>query len=196
MKEQDKKEQKNDKTLLIVVGGILGLGLLFAVFVWLDYKDIINIPGNPVSNYFAEKATEESLEATIEDEIGGDANVEIDSEDESVSIETEDGNFYSSSADSWPSDMPDDVPEYSYGDVTYKVKTEYDEGEAWIVTIENTSSDDVSAYEATALSEGFETVADVTYAGSRMLNMSRGDLSLVVTFDDSEGTTSVEVVQE
>lgn len=58
----------------------------------------------------AEKVSEKMAEKAAEKAAGGDANVNIDSKDGSLKIETDDGSFSMGSAADVPADWPSDIP--------------------------------------------------------------------------------------
>ncbi len=187
---------KNTKVILIVIASLLSLIFIFAVAVYLDYKGIINIPGNPVSNYFAEQATEESMEEAIEESTGEDADVEIDQEDGSISIETEEGSYYSGEVSSWPTDIPSAFPEFEGGDIEYATKSEYQDGISWILTFNNVSSSNIDTFKSTLTANGFEIESDISIANSRLLTAGKGDYSLLMTYDNANNEAALELSDE
>ena len=87
----------------------------------------------------AEQAAEEVAEQAIEEQGGGD--VEIDADGESFSVEGEDGSEFSVGSDELPEDFPSDVPIPEGGTVesSSSMKTEGKAG--WFVALSYADSD-------------------------------------------------------
>lgn len=187
---------KNTKVILIVIASLLSLIFIFAVAVYLDYKGIINIPGNPVSNYFAEQTTEESMEEAIEEGTGEEADVEIDQGNESISIETEDRSYYSGAVSSWPSDIPSVFPEFEGGNIEYATKSEYQDGTAWVLTFNNVSSSDIDTYKAALIADGFEIEGDMSIGGARIITAGKDDYSTLISYDSANEEAAIELSDE
>ncbi len=101
------------------------------------------------------KSAEKTSETIIEKSIGGDANVDID--DEKFVIETEEGTFTSdASVRTWPSEIPNEVPEFKYGKVVNVSTQSVDESKNWTVMFEDVPNNALDTYEAALKKDGFK----------------------------------------
>ena len=145
----------------------------------------------------SENAVEDAMEQQIEEETGGDANVDIDGD--AVRIETDDGTFETGSA-SLPENWPEDVSVYPEGKVTYSAvmnPSTGDSGMAFVITT-NDSVEDVTDYYKDQLPADGWTMEAAMEAGTMVvLGGSKGERKVSLMITGSEDQTSVTVsVQE
>lgn len=179
-----------NKKLIFIIGGIIAILVIgIGAVVFANFKGWIDLPFQTPG----EKLAEEVAEETIEEGLGGNADVELD--EDSMTIETDEGSLESAATDEWPSDIPSDIPEYGDGEITNTLHSESDDGEYWIVAIDDTSDSAIDSYKSLLSDAGFENLGDASFSGARILNMSKGDYSVVISFD-SDGSGTIEVVVE
>jgi hypothetical protein len=138
----------------------------------------------------SEKASEKMMEKAIENATGGKADVELGGE--KVEITTSDGTFeMDGKAQSWPDEIPDDVPEFTYGKVKAVTTSTIDGVKSWNVIYEKLEDGFVDNYDSDLKEKGFETVT-----------MKMGDNAGSITAENekyniflmgSEGTLSIAV---
>ncbi len=92
----------------------------------------------------AEKATEKAMESAIERETG--EKVDLDLDDESLEIRTEQGTLKAGSTYEWPPGMPADVPEFKYGTIIGVIETNSDAGKFYSVSMEDIAADSFDKY--------------------------------------------------
>jgi len=148
----------------------------------------------------ADKVAEEVAEGIVGAATGAD--IEIDDDDESVTIETDEGSMSSSVGDSAeiPADFPSDMP-ICDGDIVSTTSFDNEGGKTISITIETDDSiDDVKAfYEVELVDEGWEqTLAwDSSADGERSVTygLEKGDSSaqVLIMSDDDKTMVSITV---
>jgi len=131
--------------------------------------------------------TEKAIEKTIEESMGGQANVNLD--DESVTIETEEGMMQVGSNTELPADWPEDIyiidgnitSASSHANGIFNVSIETDQ-----------STSDVQAkYEEELKKAGWTMTMTFVVEGNVMLGAKKDDRSVSITIGDDEGKTSI-----
>lgn len=141
-----------------------------------------------------EKAAEKAAEKAIE----GATGVDIDADDDSVTIEGEDGETVEIQGDSGevPDGFPDDVPVYD-GDIQTTSKVSTGEGTAYYVelTTDDGASDVHDWYKSEFESEGWAIQMDTTStqngAFSGLLMAEKDGAQVSMTLEESDGVTGV-----
>lgn len=137
----------------------------------------------------AEDISEKVAEEVIENEVGGDADVDIDADGGEVTIEDGDGNTFTSGGD-LPDDFPDDIPLIE-GDILTAASVDDGSQRGWSVTFV-VEGDPESAYEDAAgrlTSAGFEgEVVASTMTGQYITDTY--DV-VVIAFDNGDGNSTV-----
>jgi hypothetical protein len=145
-----------------------------------------------------EGIAEKAVERAIEDEVGGDASVEVD--EDSVTIDTEQGSITAGSG-SVPEDFPADI-RLVEGEVTFAQRIDGADGTGWSVQIVTTGdaaavADQVRADLADA---GFSVDEQAELAaadGGATILAERSDLSaFVLVTSDASGTSVIYTVNE
>lgn len=146
----------------------------------------LGVGGYFVSRYVAQKAGERLTEGFLGAATGG--NVDINSGGEGVSIENDKGSLSLGQSAQWPSDMPSNVPEFSYGKPIMSTKVA-DGG--WSVLYENVSEDAKDKYVSDLSSKGWIDDSGAIDAGSsQIIQMTDGTYNLIIVFDEtSKGAT-------
>ncbi|KAF0200487.1 MAG: hypothetical protein FD170_3452 [Bacteroidetes bacterium] len=157
-------------------------GLFFAILVFCSF--IVSCQDR------SKKTSEELLEDAIENETGSKADVDLG--DEKTVITTGDNTVeLDGKANSWPREIPDEVPEFTYGKVKAVTTSIIDGAKSWSVIYENVEDDFIDKYDADLKKKGFKTVT-----------MKMGDKGGSITADNgkynvflmgSEGSLSIGV---
>lgn len=160
---------KNKKIIIIVIV-VLALGFV-------------------VNSFFSKNAGEKMAENILEKQFGGD--VKIDSDNGSVSVKNENGNFSAGEAAQWPSDMPSDVPKFTAGKITMAASVSTGD-KGWQVGVSEVSKEDFTAYNSLLISNGWKNIG-VFDANVGMAQMTKGNSSLLVIFNAEDGSLSLTV---
>jgi hypothetical protein len=150
---------------------------------------ILSIGGYLISRYLLNKVAEQTTESLIEGATGG--KVDIDSEGEDVSIETEDGSYSMTGSNEWPSDIPSSVPEFTYGNVAGSSKSSSDGSTSWSITFAEVKSGAYDSYTAELKKAGWGETSNVNSGGSQMVNMENNEYYLIFTCDTNENSGSL-----
>ncbi len=104
----------------------------------------------------SQKAAEKIMENALENASGGEAQVDISGE--KTVIETGEGRSeIDPNATSWPSEIPDDIPEFTSGKVTGVTTTTTGDGVHYNVIFEEVEDGFIDKYNAELKEKGFET---------------------------------------
>lgn len=104
-----------------------------------------------------EKSSEKMMENALENATGQKADVDL--EGENAVIKTNDGTInVEYNAKSWPSEIPGDVPEFTYGKVKGVTTTEIEGQKVWNINFEELKAGFIEKYDAQLKEKGFETV--------------------------------------
>ena len=124
------------------------------------------------------KASEETGEKLIESAIGKDADVEM--EDEKIVIKTDEGIFTSdATANSWPDEIPNDVPEFKDGKIVNISTRVIEESKNWSLLFEDVGDKALNDYEAKLKENGFK-VSSITMGGDNAHITAEKDEMVVV----------------
>jgi len=153
---------------------LLGLGLLAAVSL--------------IGASCEKKVTETLLEDQLEDSTNGQANVDIDND--TVTVNTNEGSFQAGDNLSLPSDFPSDVYVAS-GNIMGVTSVTNSAG--FSVTIQtNDSLDSVkSAYERELVSDGWTVTGTATYGGYASISAEKDARTTSVGITTGDGSTTV-----
>lgn len=136
------------------------------------------------------KAAEKTNEKLIEESIGGDAKVDID--DQKVVIETDEGTFTTdANVHSWPTDIPDAVPEFKKGKVMGATTQTMEGTNNWMILFETVPNEALEDYKKQLENAGF-AISFTTVTGSGgQLAAERDDLSVMLMMGDGNATITV-----
>jgi hypothetical protein len=163
--------------------GLFAFSLLFVLFMVSCHRA-------------SEKAGEKMMEKAIENATGGKADVDL-SNGKSV-IETGSGRMeIDAKANKWPSDIPGDIPEFTFGKVKAVTTSNMDNTRSWNVVFEEVQDGCLDKYDALLKEKGFETVimkmgdkgGSITGESSKyniFLMGGEGNLSLAITIKKQE----------
>jgi hypothetical protein len=151
---------------------------------------ILAVLGYIANGFFAKKAGERIAENLLEQQLGG--NVDIDSNGDSASIKTDQGNLSLGDAAKWPSDMPSDVPEFTAGKLTM-AGTSLVGGQGWQILAEEVDEKDFTDYHATLETKGWVNIG-IFDAGVGVIQMSKGNTTLTVGYNSEDKTFVLTVI--
>ncbi|NTW23368.1 MAG: hypothetical protein HGA37_01610 [Lentimicrobium sp.] len=157
-------------------------GLFLAILVFCSF--IVSCQNN------SKKAGEKLLEDAIENETGSKADVELGNE---KTVITTGGNTVEidEKANSWPGEIPDEVPEFTYGKVKAVTTSNVDGTLSWNVNFENVEDNFIDKYDADLKKKGFETVT--MKMGDKGGSISAENEKYSVFLMGSEGSLSIGV---
>lgn len=179
--ETSQKNTKNKNIILIAVGVIVVLAIVGTLF------------GGKfsVSNKMGEKMGEKFAEKILEEQFGGD--VDVDTSDGSVSVKTDKGTFSAGDKAKWPSDIPSSVPKFSGGTIVMAGSAfGMEAGTGWQIVVSNVSENDVVDYQKSLKATGWTTGATMDI-GSTFFQMTKGELMIVVMHNTDDKTVSITV---
>ncbi|MCX6180113.1 MAG: hypothetical protein NT163_12265 [Chlorobiales bacterium] len=128
---------------------VRSIGIFFAL---LSLGVTLSSCQKKIEDVLVEKAIEQSTGKKVDIKSGGQ-NITIESEGKKIEIQ---GN-----SAVWPTDMPTEVPKFSYGKIKAVTRSTMPEGKSWTVVCENVMGNIVKDYESNLKSCGFKTVATI-----------------------------------
>lgn len=151
---------------------------------------VVVVIGGGIFFWLQRESSEKAIESSIEKATGGQVDVDID--DGSVKINTNEGSMEIGEGVSLPSGFPSDVHVI---DGTIMAATTVTEGEVYTVSIETSKS--VTAvkteYESELEKDGWTIVASLTFQSGASISAEKDDRTVSVTVGDSDGTTMVTI---
>ena len=139
------------------------------------------------SDELAERVTEELVEA------GGDGNVDVDINDESMTITDDEGNEMAvGEGASIPNTWPSDVPLFESGSVVMST-VQPDVAASAVWETDASVEDAAAAYDAQLTDAGFTLDQDAAVTGAIIRGYSSAAMTLSVSVSDDGGTTTLTV---
>ena len=160
--------KKNKK--YIIIGVVVVLFILFL--------------GN---NFVGRKMAEKRAENVLEKQLGGE--VDINSYNNSISIEGDKGNYNVGGIVKWPSDMPSDIPEFSAGKLTMTSSTPT----GWQVVASGVSKEDFAAYSLSLELKGWQKTGTFNTSLS-MIQMHKENHDLIITLNPQDNNFTLTVL--
>jgi len=143
----------------------------------------------------AEKTGEEAIEKSIEQSTAEKADVDL--QEGSGTITTESGTVkYDSKITSWPTEIPDDVPEFTAGNIEGGTLTDTKEGKSWTLMLSDFSDKDLEAYNKSLKSKGFETHIMMIDNKGGTITAEKGNLTVAFMGGEGKGSLSVNITIE
>jgi hypothetical protein len=128
----------------IKTAGLFALALIFSLFILSCHRA-------------SQKTGEKMMEKALENATGGKANVDINGE--KTVIETSAGKMeVDGNANSWPNEIPGDVPEFKFGKVDAVTTSDVDGNKSWNIVYNEVEEGFLDKYDALLKEKGFETV--------------------------------------
>lgn len=136
------------------------------------------------------RTSEKTGEKIIEKSFGDDAEADID--DEKVVIKTDEGTFTTDATmNSWPKEVPGEVPEFKFGDVISVTAQEIDDANNWVVIFENVPANALQKYKETLESEGFKINFTTTTGTGGHLAAEKGDIAVMLMAGEGNATVTI-----
>ncbi|MBT8307476.1 MAG: hypothetical protein KJN85_11115 [Maribacter sp.] len=138
------------------------------------------------------RAAEKTQEKIIEKAIGDNANVDLD--DEKIVIETEEGTFTTdANIQSWPKEIPNEVPEFKEGKVVVVNTQDMGKGKNWVVIYEDVSQEAIENYKKELERNDFK-INFTTRAGTGThFAAEKGNLMVMLMGDEGGASISISV---
>lgn len=140
------------------------------------------------------RAAEKTQEKIIEKAIGDKAKVDLD--DEKIVIETEEGTFTADATiQSWPKEIPNEVPEFKNGKIVMVNTQNMEEGKNWVIIFEDVSPNEPAKYKKALESNGFK-INFTTTAGTGTHFAAEKDNITVMLMGDEGGASITVGIQD
>jgi len=139
-----------------------------------------------VNSFVARKIGERRAEKILEDQFGG--KVDINSQNGSVSVKSDKGDFSVGEIAKWPTDMPTDIPEFTYG----KLKMSATVSTGWQILATGVSEENFTAYNSSLKSLGWSNVGTFN-ANLGMVQMTKGNYNLITILNSQNGNFTLTV---
>lgn len=102
----------------------------------------------------SEKVAEKASEKAIEDATGGKAKVDLNKD--KIEVKTDEGTYKAGSTYEWPSQIPADVPKFSYGKIITVTESSTVQGNSVFVGINEVKDDAYDKYKSALESAGWK----------------------------------------
>ncbi len=137
-----------------------------------------------------ERTAEKTSEKIIEKSMGGDAKVDMD--DEKITIKTEEGTFTADArANSWPKEVPADIPEFKDGKIISVSTQELNDTKNWVVIYEDVPQNALSKYREELENKGFNISYTTIVASGGHLAAEKGELAVMLMVGEGNATVTV-----
>lgn len=142
----------------------------------------------------SEEFAEGMMERSMENASGEKTDVDID--EGNISIRTGDTKMESVAATEWPSDLPGDVPPFTYGTVERVTRAEdtAKNTTAYSIYLRDVSDDAFAKYEAELKAAGWECMSVDMGGKGGVISGQKGDIGVTVTCNMEEHIASVAVL--
>ena len=140
------------------------------------------------------RAAEKTQEKIIEKAIGDEAKVDLD--DEKIVIKTDEGTFTAdANIQSWPKEIPNEVPEFKNGKIVMVNTQNMEEGKNWVIIFEDVSPNEPAKYKENLESNGFK-INFTTTAGIGTHFAAEKDNITVMLMGDEGGASITVGIQD
>ncbi len=138
------------------------------------------------------RAAEKTSEKIIEKSIGDKVKVDLD--DEKIVIETEEGTFTADATlQSWPKEIPNEVPEFKNGKIVMVNTQNMEEGKNWVIIFEDVSPNEAAKYKENLESNGFKINFTTTAGTGTHFAAEKGEITVILMGDEGGASISVGV---
>ena len=136
------------------------------------------------------RTAEKTSEKMIEKSLGEDAAVDI--QDEKVTIKTEEGTFTADATlNSWPDEIPAEVPEFKEGKIISVSTQEMDDSKNWVVIYEDVPQTAMKNYQEALKKKGFKISYSTIVAQGGHLAAEKGELAVMLMAGEGNATVTV-----
>ena len=144
-----------------------------------------------------EDATDEKVDVDIEDgEITiktEEGDMDIIGKDGEMTIKTKDGEITATDdVESWPEEIPDEIPEFTYGDIILLTTSNVDGGHGWTMVFENVPDEAFDKYKKELKEKGFEAFS-VSLPNGGSINAEKGKIHVAAMGGEGNASVSVQV---
>jgi hypothetical protein len=142
----------------------------------------------------AEKATEKIVEKSIEKSSGEDVDIDLDGE--KTVVETKDGRMeIDAKSNTWPKDIPSQVPKFDFGDVVGVTMNESDDTKGWTIIFNEVSDEALEKYKAQLKSEGFESQSMTMPGKGGTVTATLDNIVVALVAGEGEASLSIQLEQ-
>jgi hypothetical protein len=147
---------------------------------------VLMVFGYAIQNFVLKKTGEKLAENLIKSKTGVD--VDINTNNNSVKIDGEDGSMEVGENTKWPADLPNDVPQYNDGTIMSAFKSE----DNWNIIIKDTSESYVQQYAKELEKNGWVSKEKLDFIVN-LVQMEKGAYDLNLAFDTSSNGVSLTI---
>lgn len=138
------------------------------------------------------RAAEKTQEKIIEKAIGNEADVDLD--DEKIVIKTDEGTFTAdANIQSWPNEIPNEVPEFKGGKIVVVNTQEMGDSKNWVVIYEDVSQEDMENYKKQLERSVFKINFTTTAGTGTHFAAEKGKLMVMLMGDEGGASISIGV---
>ena len=136
------------------------------------------------------RAAEKTQEKIIEKAIGDKAKVDLD--DEKIVIETEEGTFTAdATTQSWPKEIPNEVPEFKNGKIVMVNTQNMEEGKNWVIIFEDVSPNEAAKYKENLESNDFKINFSTTAGTGTHFAAEKDNITVMLMGDEGGASLTV-----
>ncbi len=166
--------------LLLGMAGILLFGLVFLV--------------SCQNKSAQEQVAEKMVEKAIKEGTGKEANVDI--QGGKIRIQSKDGASEINVTNSWPEDMPGDVPLFTMGKIKGVNKSTIEGKKSWSVVIDEAQEGAFPKYVEELKAKAWKIDMNLSMGKGGSTAASKNNLNLMVIFDNDQKSGSISVTMK
>jgi hypothetical protein len=140
-----------------------------------------------------EKAAEKAVGQVMKETTGKEASVDI--QGEKIRIQTKDGTGEINVTNTWPEDMPGDVPRFTLGKIKGVNKSNVEGKKSWNVVIDETQEGAFPKYVEELKTKGWKIDLNLAMGKGGSVTASKTNHSLMVIFNNDQKTGTITVSQ-
>ncbi len=141
-----------------------------------------------------EKAAEKVIGQVMKESGGKVTNVDI--QGDKIRIQTKDGSGEINVTDTWPEDMPGDVPRFTPGKIKGVNKSNVEGKKTWNVVIDETQAGAFSKYVEELKTKGWKIDMNLTAGQGESVSASKPNYLLMVIFDNDQKRGTITLTQK
>lgn len=141
-----------------------------------------------------EKAAEKAINQVIKESGGKETSVDI--QGGKIRIQTKDGSGEINVTNTWPEDMPGDVPRFTLGQIKGANKSMVEGKKSWNVVIEGTQEGAFPKYVDELKNKGWKIDMNLTTAQGNSVSASKTNHILMVMFNNDQKTGAITVTEK
>jgi len=154
---------------------------------------VLGIGGYLLSRYLVGRIAKEATEGIIGGLTGGE--VDLDADNNTAKISSEDGSFEISAGGSWPEDLPGDVPQFTAGVIEASSKSTVDGKGGWSLSFTKVEANAFENYREKLLAAQWSETGTAS-TDSKITNMENENYYLIFTIKESNHTGSLAVTSK